>query len=185
MSKKYNSVPDTLAHIDSVKVNIHEAICKLFARAGEHDASKLESPEKEAFDKLTPRLKGLKYGSEEYRATLREMKPAISHHYEHNSHHPEHFKKSVCNICFNEMPPPAPNHCPMCGNSQYTEEGFDICGMSLLDLIEMLCDWKAAQQRHDPPGTFEKSFEVNIPRFKISAGLARILKNTVKEMGWE
>ena len=35
---------------------------------------------------ITPRLRGLTYGSEEYRASLREMKPAIDHHLRTTSH---------------------------------------------------------------------------------------------------
>jgi hypothetical protein len=154
MSQFYDSTPDTQAHIALVRKFMQRPIVKLMHRAATHDASKLESPEKAAFDKLTPRLKGLKYGSEEYRASLREMKPAIDHHYQVNSHHPEHY----------------PN---------------GINGMSLLDLMEMLCDWGAAQQRHDPPGNFEASFKVNVERFKIGPQLESILRATVKEMGWE
>jgi hypothetical protein len=58
----------------------------------------LVSPEKEAFDELTPKLADLTYGSEEYRATLREMKPAIDHHYAHNSHHPEHYPNGIAGM---------------------------------------------------------------------------------------
>jgi hypothetical protein len=154
MSKFYDSTKDTSDHIGLVRKFMQRPIIKLMHRATEHDKSKLHPPEKAAFDKYTPMLKGLKYGSDEYRATLREMKPAITHHYQVNSHHPEHFSNG-------------------------------IEGMSLLDLLEMLCDWGAAHQRHDPPGTFEHSFKVNVERFKIGAQLEKILRNTVKEMGWE
>lgn len=60
-----------------------------------------------------------------------------------------------------------------------------ITEMTLIDLLEMLADWRAAQLRHNPPGSFENSFTINIPRYKISDELATILKNTVKELGWE
>ena len=154
MSLFCDSTQDTKAHINQVRKFMQKPIVKLMTRATAHDASKLKAPEKAAFDKVTPMLKALKYGSEEYRAQLREIKPALDHHYANNSHHPEHY-------------------------------GMDgIRGMSLLDLLEMLCDWGAAQQRHDPPGNFENSFKVNVPRFKISPDLAQILRNTVKEMGW-
>lgn len=58
-----------------------------------------------------------------------------------------------------------------------------IEGMSLLDLIEMLCDWKAAGERH-ADGSMEASLEKNRERFKISEQLQNILENTAKEMGW-
>lgn len=154
MSKFYDSTEDTKAHIGLVRKFMQKPIIQLMHRATWHDQSKLKSPEKEAFDRVTPMLKALKYGSEEYKASLRELGPALKHHYDHNSHHPEHY--------------------PM-----------GIEGMSLLDLLEMLCDWGAAHQRHDPPGTFKASMKVNVPRFRIGAQLEKILRNTVKEMGWE
>ena len=44
--------------------------------------------EKELFDKWTPILKTLEYGSEEYKDSLKNLKVALDHHYENNSHHP-------------------------------------------------------------------------------------------------
>jgi hypothetical protein len=64
-------------------------------RANTHDDSKLESPELEHFTRVTGQLRGLTYGSEEYKAALRDLKPALDHHYENNSHHPEHFENGV------------------------------------------------------------------------------------------
>jgi hypothetical protein len=57
-----------------------------------------------------------------------------------------------------------------------------INGMSLLDLIEMLCDWKAAGERH-ANGSLAKSLEINQARFKIDPQLQQILQNTAKELG--
>jgi hypothetical protein len=91
----YDSTNDTQEHITQVRKRLHAIIAGLHDRADLHDLSKLSSPEKEAYDALTPRLAGLTYGSEEYRATLREMKPAIQHHYANNSHHPEHYEGGI------------------------------------------------------------------------------------------
>lgn len=49
--------------------------------------------------------------------------------------------------------------------------------MSLIDLIEMFCDWKAATLRHND-GNIRKSIEKNAERFHLSAQLVRILENT-------
>lgn len=95
MSEPYDSTADTKDHIDRVASNLAWIRHYLGVRALRHDASKLEDPEKTAFDVLTPRLKGLTYGSDEYRASLRELKPAIEHHYAHNSHHPEHYENGI------------------------------------------------------------------------------------------
>lgn len=59
-----------------------------------------------------------------------------------------------------------------------------IDGMHLLQLVEMLCDWKAAGERHDPPNSIESSIAHNIERFGISEQLARILENTAVALGW-
>lgn len=55
--------------------------------------------------------------------------------------------------------------------------------MTLVDLIEMLCDWKAATLRqHD--GNIRKSLMANKIRFHLSDQLERIMKNTIERFGW-
>lgn len=151
-TENYDSTADTNQHIEMVRFYMSNFLDDLGIRAVNHDASKLVPPEKESYDVFTPRLKGLTYGSEEYRACLREMKPAIQHHYENNSHHPEHYPNGVAD--------------------------FD-----LLDLVEMLCDWKAASTRH-ADGDILASIEHNVGRFNLDPQLASILRNTVQRMGW-
>jgi hypothetical protein len=58
-----------------------------------------------------------------------------------------------------------------------------VDGMNLIDLVEMLCDWKAATERHDD-GDLERSLEVQRGRFNLSDQLVSILRNTAKEAGW-
>lgn len=53
-----------------------------------------------------------------------------------------------------------------------------IDGMDLLDLLEMICDWKAATKRNKS-GNVHKSIEINTKRFNLSPQLASILMNTV------
>lgn len=56
-------------------------------------------------------------------------------------------------------------------------------GMTIIDLVEMLCDWKAASLR-TKQGSILASIDHNEQRFKLSPQLAEIFRNTVKEMGW-
>ncbi len=49
--------------------------------------------------------------------------------------------------------------------------------MNLIDLLEMMCDWKAATLRHND-GDIMKSIEINQKRFGYSDELAAILRNT-------
>jgi Family of unknown function (DUF5662) len=149
----YDSTADTQDHINKVQVNLSAIVLVLLRRAFRHDQSKLEEPEKSAFDIATPKLKGLVYGSDEYRSALREIKPALVHHYAVNDHHPEHY-------------------------------GLGLSAMSLFAVLEMLADWKAAGERHDPPTDFAVSLETNINRFKIPLEIASMLEATAKELGW-
>lgn len=149
----YDSKEETTKHIDTVQRFMAVMVGGLLSRAIGHDESKLTGAEKECFDMITPGLKGLTYGSDEYRAVLKEMTPAIKLHYESNRHHPEHFGA----------------------------EGIN--GMTLVDLVEMLCDWKAATLRH-ADGDMGASLEHNAGRFGIDPQLARILLNTVKALRW-
>jgi uncharacterized protein (DUF1330 family) len=65
-------------------------------------------------------------------------------------------------------------------NNSHHPEHFPngIHGMSLLDLTEMLCDWKAATMRHND-GDIRKSIEINQKRFGYSDELKQILLNTL------
>lgn len=91
----YDSTADTLLHIKRVSQLLTEAASELIRRANNHDNSKLKSPEKELFDEFTPKLKNTTYGSEEYKGYLKELKVALDHHYENNSHHPEYYENGV------------------------------------------------------------------------------------------
>lgn len=91
----YDSRPDTHAHIAEVRGLMLLAVADLTRRAHVHDQSKLEGPEVEVFNRVTPRLKELTYGSDEYKASLVEMGEALTHHYEANDHHPEHHASGI------------------------------------------------------------------------------------------
>lgn len=58
-----------------------------------------------------------------------------------------------------------------------------INNMSLLDILEMLADWKAAGER-TKNGNLVASIEINIKRFEIDDQLAGILISTARELGW-
>lgn len=151
--QKYDSQKDTQAHIDRVK-QIMDGICKiLLDRASTHDQSKLKEPEKQYFDIYTPQLKKLKYGTDEYKESLKNLQVALEHHYEVNRHHPEHFENGI-----NDM--------------------------TLIDILELFADWKAATERTDD-GNIYNSIKVNKKRFELSDQLEKIFENTAKRFGWK
>jgi hypothetical protein len=94
-SEKYSSVPETKKHIGQVSVFINRIALLLIDRVSKHDLSKLETPEVTYFDIYTQRLSGLTFGSDEYKQSLKELEPALKHHYALNRHHPEHFEKGI------------------------------------------------------------------------------------------
>lgn len=152
---KFDSTESTLEHIRNVRFKLMKIVDHLIERAMRHDASKLESPEKEVYDEFTPELRTLEYGSEEYKTILVKMKPAIEHHYSVSRHHPEYFVDR-------------------------------INGMNLIDLTEMLCDWKAAGERHtEKPIDIFRSIDINAERFHIEPQLVQILKNTASHLWYE
>lgn len=95
MEDNFDSTADTLKHIKRVSQLLNEAAIELIKRGGKHDDSKLQEPEKSDFDRLTPLLKSLTYGSDEYKASLLELQGALKHHYANNSHHPEHYDNGI------------------------------------------------------------------------------------------
>lgn len=60
---------------------------------------------------------------------------------------------------------------------EHHKEGVD--DMTLLDLLEMFVDWKAASERHHD-GNILRSVERNSARYKFSQQLTRIFENTAK-----
>lgn len=149
----YDSSADTRAHVAKVQSLLANICAVLQTRAAEHDLSKFESPEKETYDELTPKLRNVEYGSKEYKEIITEMRPAIDHHYSVNRHHPEYYSNGVG-------------------------------GMSLIDLLEMIADWKAASERDERSVSFEKAFVISRNRFNINPQLAGIIWNTACELGW-
>jgi hypothetical protein len=58
-----------------------------------------------------------------------------------------------------------------------------INGMTLVDLIEMLADWKAATERGQD-GDLARTLQINRERFGITAQLMDILINTAHHYHW-
>jgi hypothetical protein len=76
-----------------------------------------------------------------------------------------------------EMKTALDNH--YANNSHHPEhfaEGLN--GMSLIDVLEMVCDWKASTLRVKN-GDFEKSIQVGMERFGVGEQLAQLMRNTL------
>lgn len=91
MDNKEYFYEETNKHIRNVQRLMNETVRQILQRAVLHDRSKFQGIEKELFTKVIPKLSQVKYGSDEYKATLEKIKPAIEMHNNFNSHHPEHY----------------------------------------------------------------------------------------------
>jgi hypothetical protein len=154
----YSSIPETAKHIQNVKECIDQICCELLKRAESHDRSKTKNPELEFFNKYTPLLKSLTYGSKDYQESLEALQPALTHHYAKNRHHPEHHTLDAAG------------------------QGVDeISCMNLVDIIEMFCDWMAASKR-TKDGNPTKSINVSCKRFYVNEQLRQIFHNTLRDL---
>jgi len=187
---------ETYQHIDNVIKLLIKMQIEISKRILTHDRSKLANPEVSTFTEFTPKLKNSTYGSDEYKSFLAEMKPALDHHYAHNRHHPEYFKEcekdegaiaqcaNLIGFLESRTDIKAPDDEYGYGHSVDVirkckdELESDINGMNIIDVLEMIVDWKAASLRH-ADGDINRSIEINTDRFKMSPQLVNILKNSV------
>lgn len=142
----------TQAHINLVRKYLRIFAVELLTRGEEHDLSKFSPAEVEMYASYTPKLRGMTYGSDEYKQCLKEMKEhgGLEHHYLNNRHHPEHFPSG-------------------------------IAGMNLIDVVEMFLDWLASTKRH-ADGDIMQSIQKNRERFAMSDQLVAIFMNTASLM---
>ena len=148
MEKIYDSQKDTMEHISKVRVYISKINDELTDRALKHDHDKIDNPIEKAL-------------FDEYTPKLKNC-----------TYGSEEYKnflaglKEGLDIHY--------------ANNRHHPEHFEngIKEMTLMDLIEMICDWKAASERH-ADGDIYKSIEINQKRFGYSDELKQILKNTI------
>lgn len=144
---------DTLSHIRRVQRLLTKFVFFLLCRSIEHDKSKLEEPERSGFEAMN-RVKEIEI---DYGSD--EYYALLKSNQDTIKHHYAH-------------------------NRHHPEfHGNGVKGMNLIDLTEMLCDWKAASERYD--GDIRESVAHNVERFGISEQLAAILLNTCDAMAWE
>ena len=124
----------------------------LLKRALKHDLSKYSKHEAPYFA-TAPELKSFNYGSQEYKDMLQNTPEfdAAIKHHYANNSH----------------------------HPQFYPNG--IKDMEILDVVEMLCDWKAATMRH-ANGDLRRSIEINQKRFGYNDQLKSILIATAKEI---
>ena len=137
-------------HKQRVSYYLNLLIHSLQWRSLQHDNSKLEPEEFDAYSSQMDEFCTHEFGSPGYVKAKETIADAVNHHYMCNSHHPEHYSN-----------------------------GID--GMDLVDVIEMICDWKAATTNNPKaPGTMQKSFDYAVAKYGITPQLANVILNTIE-----
>jgi hypothetical protein len=91
----------------------------------------------------------------------------------HITYGSEEYKKSL------ELIKPALDHHYAKNDHHVDHFPNGIKDMSLVHLVEMLCDWAAASERHHD-GNIKKSIEYNQKRYNYSDELKQIFMNTLR-----
>ena len=145
--KAYDSTKDTLKHIKRVKFYIKNCVKELYKRAKLHDDDKIHNRTEKSL-------------FDEFTPKLKNCTYG-SDEYKSNL---ESLNLALEIHYFN--------------NRHHPEHFINgISDMNLIDLLEMICDWKASSERHTD-GDILKSIEINQERFGYSDDLKNILINT-------
>ncbi len=140
---------DTTRHKILVYWYIVKVCIALLERAISHDLSKYRIEEAVSFRNWTQAMKGLTYGSDEYKKVSASFAKDNWIHYSVNRHHP-----------------------------QYWPNG--IKDMSPIDLIEMLCDWKAKTATKHGISIID-SIEINSTTFNYDENMRNGLTRDARE----
>lgn len=142
-----------LLHCRYVRRGMKRIEQALADRADKHDDSKLFADEFGGFSRINSAARQFPYGSEEYRAGLRQEQPTIDLHYSRNSHHPEHGK------ILGEM---AEKERGLPDDATYWAAHKS---MTWLDIIEMVCDWRGAYLGYGSQGTWADNIQRQHERY--------------------
>ncbi len=151
---------NTLGWLREQKLGRRGVAKRMREQGKEHDDSKFSEEEMSRYVQETQALNQNDHHSEEHRKARERLAEAAKHHYDKNSHHPEHFGEKGVN------------------------------GMNLLDVTEMVCDWMASTHRKEELkfSTIleenEKRFGISEPLYKLMENTASALeryKGEVKE----
>jgi len=92
-----------LVHVNQVKENLSQIRQMLEERGMQHDRSKFEAIEMDAFVANQAEFKKATYGTSAYRKCLEKVRPAIEHHHKNNRHHVQHHKNGFADMNFFDL----------------------------------------------------------------------------------
>ena len=142
-----------LQHTAHLRATLGRIVALIQHRAETHDLSKLNTDEFEGFARINRVAREQKFGSPEYAASMEQERPTIDLHFIRNRHHAE--------------------RPTLMGKAAETERGLPddatyfyavaAAQMTWLDIVEMVCDWRAAQLGYGDNGrTWAENVELNL-----------------------
>lgn len=147
---------DTRKHQQAVAERLIAVAKKFMDRAMNHDASKLEEPERSAYIEPVFALNSeeVPYGSSRYKELTAKMSEGWKHHEAINDHHIGFF------LPYSVQTLNDPVRC-----------------LDMFSLIEMCCDWiAAAKRRGNDPGL---ALKVMVEKYPMDEHLQQVIRNTL------
>lgn len=138
ISEEIKTLITMLRHRIAVQRNLRRISQQIEARIIEHDSSKFQEDEFEGFVEINVVARVHPYGSEEYKNSISHNK-AVELHWSRNRHHPEYNR----------------------------DIGKGVEAMTLVDMIELVCDWKAASETYGQT-SFQESLAIQSKRFNLT-----------------
>lgn len=146
-----STLDDHLDHQARVRELLQGVVHDLVGRIVWHDDEKNREPEFSEFAAVNEKLASVEYDSDEYWTLMERLRGGALEHHYETYRH----------------------------HPEHFENGIE--DMTLVDLLEMVADWKAAGERHDDDEDIHDSIEKNRERFGLSDQLVQILSNTADE----
>ncbi len=138
-------------HRDYVRLALLHVVQDIERRSLVHDASKMLDDEFAGFARINAIARVNKFGSEAYKASMRQERATIDLHFSRNSHHPERPRL---------LGDTAEDQRGLPDDATYWE-ARDGARMTFLDVIEMVCDWWGARKGYDDSRSWQESVELN------------------------
>lgn len=126
-------------HRDYVRLALTRIAHALEDRAIEHDASKMLDDEFAGFARINAIARVNKFGSPEYKESMKQERATIDLHFSRNSHHPE--RPKLLGLAAEERR-------GLADDATYWA-AYYAGRMTFLDVIEMVCDWWGARRGYD------------------------------------
>ena len=138
-------------HRDFVRLALLCVIHDIEKRSLTHDASKRLDDEFFGFARINAIARVNKFGTEEYKASMKQERATIDLHFSRNSHHPER------PLLLGEA---AEDRRGLPDDFTYWA-ARDGARMTFLDVIEMVCDWWGARKGYGDSRPWKESVELN------------------------